>query len=105
MALLTAPAPPEPFLVIPNLRPLFFAAEGTLYCARFDRIYSTRDFGQTLKAEGRLETRLRLRPALASVPLAQRVTRAQVYRMRVLPDGTRVFVFRRGAYVQAPGAA
>lgn len=85
-----------------NLRPLYFGPNGVLYCARFDRIYSTSDFGRTLQEEGRLENHFRLRPILAKASLAQRVMRAQIYRMRVLPDGTKIYIFRRGGYTQAP---
>jgi hypothetical protein len=93
---------PEPAFVRRNLRPLYFGPDGVLYCACFDRILSTGDFGRTLREEGRLENHFRIRPLLARAPLAQRVLRTQIYRMRVLPDGTKIYIFRKGIYTQAP---
>jgi hypothetical protein len=93
---------PEPCFVRRNLRPLYFGPNGVLYCSRFDRIYATDDFGRTLHEAGRLENHFRIRPMLAQVPLAQRALRTQIYRMRVLSDGTKIYIFRKGVYTQGP---
>jgi hypothetical protein len=92
----------QPTRVIPHTRPLLFA-DDRLYCARFDRIVSTGDYGLTFRDEGRLQLDLPMRRVFAQMPFVQRVARATVYRMRVLPDGTRIFVFRGGVYTQAHG--
>lgn len=88
--------------IVPHTRPLYFH-EGRLYCARYDRICSTDDYGRTFSVECRLQLELPLRSVLRASSLAQRVARALVYRMRVLPNGNRLFIFRRGIYVQRPG--
>lgn len=92
----------SPIRVIPHTRPLLFH-EGRLYCARFDRIVSTSDYGTSFQDETTLDLPMKSRPILRLFPLAQRIVRASTYRMRVLPDGSRVFIFRGGVYTQRPG--
>ena len=93
----------EPLRVVPHTRPLLFH-DGQLYCARFDRILTTPDLGLTFRDVCRLEL-----PPISRLlgwsPLAQRIVRSAVYRMRVLADGSGVFVFRGGIYVRRPGKA
>lgn len=91
----------RPQRVIPHTRPLYFHG-GKLFCSRFHRIFSTVDGGRTfaLEAELAIPTAQRI---FQFSSLAQRVLRLSVYRMRVLPCGNRVFVFRRGIYTQVAG--
>jgi hypothetical protein len=92
----------EPVRVIRNLRPLYFH-EGRLYCVRYDRISSTDDYGETFRDEGRLDLELPYAALIGRSKLVQRILRANVYRMRVLPNGNRIFVFRGGVYTQEAG--
>jgi hypothetical protein len=92
----------RPFKVIPNLRPLLFHGN-LLYCARFNQIFATDDWGDHLIPIAELDLSSRCLGWIRSLPLAQRVLRATVYRMRVLADGTMVFVFRGGVYRLEPG--
>jgi hypothetical protein len=73
-----------------------------LYCARFTRIVSTADHGASFRDEGRLAVPFHKRLTLV-MPLLQRLTRSQIYRMRVLPNGGKIYVFRKGIYAQASG--
>ena len=103
-AVQSSPATPRkefagPVRVASNTRPLLFHG-GLLFCARFDRIVATPDLGKTFFPVCRLATPWKYRLTRFS-PLAQRASRCQVYRMRLLPDGTGVYVFRRGVYAQA----
>jgi len=93
---------PSPLRIVPHTKPLYFH-EGRLYCARYDRIVSTADYGQTFREEARLEIEMPLRALIGMSRLGQRVARAEVYRMRVLPDGAHVYIFRGGIYVRRPG--
>jgi len=88
--------------IVPHTRPLLFH-HGRLYCARFDSIVSTPDFGVTFTDEGRLAPEIPCRTIVRATPLLQRIARAAVYRMQILPDGSRVFVFRGGIYRQRSG--
>ncbi|HXV77821.1 MAG TPA: hypothetical protein VD788_16030 [Candidatus Polarisedimenticolaceae bacterium] len=92
----------RPVRRVAHTRPLYFH-DGKLYCARFDRVYSTTDYGRTFNEEGELSVRIPLRQLIKRFRLAQRVMRAAIYRMRVLPDGTTVYTFRGGVYVRRPG--
>lgn len=92
----------KPIRVIRDLRPLYFH-EGRLYCVGYDRISSTDDYGKTFREEGRLDLALPYGALVARSKLVQRVLRANVYRMRILPNGNRVFVFRGGVYTQESG--
>jgi hypothetical protein len=103
---LAAPdSPPEarPFRIIPNLRPLLFH-RNVLYCARFNQIFATEDWGEHLTPVAELSLSSRCLQWIQSLPSAQRLLRAAVYRMRILADGTMVFVFRGGVYRLEPGA-
>lgn len=88
--------------VIPHTRPLYFS-EDRLFCSRYDKICSTSDYGVTFRDEGVLDVKLRYRNLIGLSPLVQRVTRSSVYRMRVLPNGNRVYLFRKGVYTQPAG--
>jgi hypothetical protein len=91
-----------PLRVVPHTRPLYF--QGTrLYCARFNRVLATEDYGRTFTEVGVLDLEIPARGLVAASWIAQRVVRASIYRMRVLPDGGRVYVFKGGVYRQAPG--
>jgi hypothetical protein len=92
----------EPIRVIRDLRPLYFCGR-RLYCTRYDRICSTDDYGETFRDEGRLDLVLPYSRLIGASNLAQRVLRANVYRMRMLPNGNRIFVFRGGVYTQEAG--
>ena len=94
---------PAPSHVVPNMKPLLFDG-GDLYCSRFDKIYKTSDCGRSFEAVGRLDLKLPYRPVVRYSKFLQRLARAQVYRMRVLPDGGRIYVFRGGIYTQREGA-
>ncbi len=93
----------DPLRVVPHTRPLLFH-DGQLYCSRFNEIVATADLAETF----RLVCRLAL-PAVNRLlrwsPLAQRVARSAVYRMRILSDGSGVYVFRGGVYRQCNGEA
>lgn len=91
-----------PTRVIPHTRPLYFDG-GKLFCSRFDRILSTDDYGKTFRPEGKLDLEMKFRGLIGAVPLTQRITRSTVYRMRVLPDGGRVYLMRGGVYTQKAG--
>src|SRR5690242_20726387 len=83
-------APARPFRIVNNLRPLVFHNQ-VLYCSRFDEIFATTDWGEHLTFVGRLALSSRLLSLVRHAPLAQRVLRAGVYRMRVLANGNMVF--------------
>jgi len=93
---------PQPLRRIPNMRPLFFS-EGQLYCARYDRILSTIDWGESFHEVCQLAIKVKYQPIFRFSNLAQRVARASVYRMQILPNGTRVYIFRGGLYCQLLG--
>ncbi|MEM7173052.1 MAG: hypothetical protein AAF530_23015 [Pseudomonadota bacterium] len=84
------------------MKPLLFEGE-KLYCAKFDKICSTSDLGKTFQDEGKLDLQIPFKSLLGFSYLARRIMRAEVYRMRVLPNGNRVYVFRGGIYTQAAG--
>jgi hypothetical protein len=94
----------RPFRAVKNLKPLLFHG-GALYCARFTRVFKTTDFGEHLTPVADLVLDRKVLRPLAVSPLLQRVLRAAVYRMRVLPGGGMVFVFRKGVYVLEPGSS
>lgn len=95
-------AKPKPLRMTPGVRPLYFDG-GRIYCSRFNRIYRTGDFGRTFEPIARLELGGAMNSVLGLSPLAQRVFRSSVYRMRVLANGNMVFVFRKGVYTLVNG--
>ncbi len=92
----------SPRRIVQDMKPLLFH-EGALYCTRFHQIFKTVDWGKTFDPVGRLDLRLSGRPIMRQSKFLQRLARAQVYRMRVLPNGNRVYVFRGGIYTQPAG--
>jgi hypothetical protein len=94
----------RPFQIVNNLRSLYFH-QGVLYCARFNEVFATTDWGEHLDPVAKLILPSRRVGWLSAHPLGQRLLRAAIYRMRVLADGTMVFVFRGGIYRRAAGAA
>jgi hypothetical protein len=85
-----------------GVRPLYFDGS-SLLCSRFNRIYRTGDLGASFEPVARLDIKGAMNKVLGLSPLAQRVLRSAVYRMRVLADGNLVFVFRKGIYTLENG--
>ena len=93
---------PEPVRRIRDMRPLLFA-DGRLYCSKYNVIYSTTDWGASFQEECRLALTLKYKSVLRVSRFAQRLARANVYRMRTLANGARIYIFRGGVYCQSPG--
>ncbi|MFY0610417.1 MAG: hypothetical protein JXQ99_02730 [Hyphomicrobiaceae bacterium] len=90
------------FRKINHIKPHIFH-DGWLYCSKFDKILRTNDYGASFETVGQLDLQLPHAGIIRMSPLAQRLARAQVYRMRVLPSGNKVYVFRGGIYTQRVG--
>lgn len=91
-----------PIRAVKNMKPLYFH-KGRLYCSRFNKIYTTSDFGASFTYAGNIDLKLKLSGLYANMPLIQRMLRAHVYRMRVLSNGNMVLVFRGGIYTLIKG--
>lgn len=94
-------APPsvtlKPVRVLRGARALLFHGD-TLYLARGGRLFRTHDLGRTLQHDCTLQLhspRLRLAGATR---LGRRLTRASVTRLTILPDLTKLIVYRKGIY-------
>lgn len=94
-------APPsvtlKPVRVLRGARALLFHGD-TLYLARGGRLFLTHDLGRTLQHDCTLQLhspRLRLAGATR---LGRRLTRASVTRLTILPDLTKLIVYRKGIY-------
>jgi hypothetical protein len=88
--------------VVRNMRPLCFH-EGILYCSRFADIFATADYGESFTRVGSLDLRSPAKALVSSFPLLQRLLRASIYRMRVLPNGNMIFIFKGGIYTLKAG--
>lgn len=80
------------------MRPLLFSGE-RLFCSKANHIVATSDLGLTFEDVCTLKLPRALKLATAS-SLSRRIARTDTYRMRELAGGNRVFVFRKGIYVQ-----
>ena len=78
-----------------GVRPLFFKGN-MLYCARYNNIIATDNFGQTFSTIGELRTPNRFKSLSANSALARRILRMSVYRLRVADNGNIVCVFKGG---------
>ncbi len=87
--------------MVKHMRPLYFH-EGALYCSSFNTLFRTSDFGLTFSEIGKIALPRPL-SLLRFSALAQRVLRASVYRLRVLPNGNIVFTFKGGVYTLRQG--
>ncbi len=95
-------ANPQAFTTISGIRPLIYHGEW-LYCSKFDKVVRTKDYGCSFEPVGRLDLQLPHAGIIRMSPLAQRLMRAQIYRMRILPNGNIVSIFRGGVYTQKAG--
>jgi hypothetical protein len=87
----------KPVRVLRGARALLFHG-GLLYLARGTRLLRTDDLGRTLHHDCTLQIhspRLRLAGATR---LGRRLTRASISRLTILPDLTRLLVYRKGIY-------
>jgi len=94
--------PLKPDKIIKNLRPLYFE-NGILYSANYDKIYISRDCGDSHEFFASLEMDMIFQHLLKNSVLAQRIFRASIYRMRVLSNNNIVLTFRKGVYLIKSG--
>jgi hypothetical protein len=90
------------FKTMRGIKPLLYH-DGWLHCSKFDKILKTKDYGETFEQVGQLDLQLSHSGVIRMSSLAQRLLRAQVYRMRVLPNGNKVYIFKGGIYTQRAG--
>lgn len=90
------------FKAISGVKPLIYHGEW-LYCSKFDKILKTKDYGESFEIVGWLDLQLSHAGVIRASSLAQRLLRAQVYRMRILPNGNIVYIFKGGIYTQRAG--
>lgn len=85
-----------------GVRPLLFNGN-MLYCAKYNQIVATNDFGETFVALGELKISNRFKPLADFSAIARRVLRMSVYRLRVADNGNIVCVFKGGIYLLRNG--
>jgi hypothetical protein len=90
-----------PIRVVKNMRPLYFH-DGQLYCARFNKLFRTNNFGKSLDFVADFNARTKLSGLFKLSNLAQRILRMMIYRLRVLANGNIVFTFKGGIYTLRP---
>lgn len=90
--------------VLPRTRALLFH-DGLLYLSRGSRVYTSPDLGQTLQLNCELHLPSAGLSLAGATRLGRRLARASVHRVTVLPDGTRLLIYRGGIYRAGPGSA
>lgn len=93
---------PHAFNNVSSVKPLIYHGEW-LYCSKFDKILKTKDYGGRFEPVGRLDLQLSHAGVIRRSSALQRLLRAQVYRMRILPNGNIVSIFKGGIYTQKAG--